>query len=83
MLGRASSLELSEWQAYEAFSGPLGVQYEREILRSIDLTLKQILFQYVSSKTTANKAKAFEVVAFPTPPEFMQPVGQEEEDPKE
>lgn len=79
MLRRTSSYEITEWRAYEAFNGPLGVEYERAILRSIHLLLQHQIRKFVEVNTEKGKKVEWpEPELFPAPNEQVEE-GKEEE----
>lgn len=83
MLRRTSSAELTEWRAYEFFSGPLGVDYERAILRDIHLLLQHLIRKFVEVNTEKGKKVEWpEPKAFPAPND-LAPENDEEEKPEE
>lgn len=84
MLARISSLELSEWEAYERHAGPLGGAWEAEALAGIHEKLQQIARIQGAAHFTDKKHKKNPVPEpkhYPRPFEiFETPELEEDED---
>ncbi|MGW2206752.1 hypothetical protein [Streptomyces sp. NPDC001774] len=67
MLAQLSSREITEWQAYEQYAGPLGGGYEGEMLAQVNELLQaaNYLFQMANSGKGAQKPPEPKRVARP------------------
>jgi hypothetical protein len=77
LLDRMTSREISEWQAYEQATGPLGHAYMEEALASIHEQL-QMLNRLTGAQFEDNPAP--NVQQWPRPPDIFARRAQESED---
>lgn len=81
LLSRTSSIELTEWQAYERAFGPLGKQYSDDMLAQIHEQL-QLMAKLLGAALVddANKNPIPNPQRVPRPPDLFKQPDDEEDD---
>lgn len=77
MLAHISSRELTEWAAYEQYSGPLGQNYANEVLAGIH-ELTQTTNKLLGAKMKSNPVP--DPRPYPRPHEIAKAARESEED---